>query len=189
LEITIEIIQACKGDDRKSINRLYEHCFHLLMPVCFRYNQNEEDARAALNQGFLKILTGLKQMEGDFNFNAWARRIMVNSLIDEYRKNKRYTDHISKSDSERELDFYAVSAKNEAESNFGYEMIMGLLEELPESTGIVFKLYVIEGYSHKEIGEQMDISEGTSKWHLSTARKMLRERIEEIESQKQRLVI
>lgn len=189
LEVTIEIIQGCKCDDRKSVNRLYEHCFQLLMPVCFRYNKNEEDARAALNQGFLKILAGLKQLEGDFNFNAWARRIMVNSLIDDYRKNKRYVEHITKSDNDRELDYYAVSSRNEAESNFGYDTIMALLNELPESTALVFKLYVIEGYSHKEIGDQLEISEGTSKWHLSTARKLLRERLEEIEGQRQRLVI
>lgn len=189
LEVTIEIIQACNRDDRKAINQLYEHCFHMLMPVCFRYNNNEEDARAALNQGFLKILSGLKQMEGEFNFGAWARRIMVNSLIDDYRKNKRYSDHITKSDNERELDYHATGAKNDAESNLGYDAIMWLLEDLPETSAYVFKLYVIEGYSHKEIGDMLDISEGTSKWHLSTSRKMLREKLEELENQKRRLVI
>jgi len=189
LEITLEIIQACNREDRKAINMLYEHCFQLLMPVCFRYNNNEEDARAALNQGFLKILAGLKQMDGEFNFGAWARRIMVNSLIDEYRKNKRYTDHIAKSDNERELDYHATGTKNEGESNLGYDTIMKLLEALPEATAYVFKLYVIEGFSHKEIGDQLDISEGTSKWHLSTARKMLREKLEALENHKQRMVI
>lgn len=189
LEITAEIIEACNRDDRKAINQLYEHCFRVLMPVCFRYNNNEEDARAALNQGFLKILAGMKQMEGEYNFGAWSRRIMVNSLIDDYRKNKRYKEHVTKSDNERELDYYATGTRNEAESNLGYDTIMRLLEELPETSAYVFKLYVIDGYSHKEIGELIDISEGTSKWHLSTARKQLRERLEEIENQRQCWVI
>lgn len=189
MEITAEIIEACNRDDRKAINQLYEHCFRVLMPVCFRYNNNEEDARAALNQGFLKILAGMKQMEGEYNFGAWSRRIMVNSLIDEYRKNKRYKEHVTKSDNERELDYYSTGTLNEAESNLGYDTIMRLLEELPETSAYVFKLYVIDGYSHREIGELIDISEGTSKWHLSTARKQLRERLEELENQRQRWVI
>lgn len=189
MEITIEIIEACNHDDRKAINLLYEHCFHMLMPVCYRYNNNEEDARAALNQGFIKILAGLKQMNEEFNFGAWARRIMVNSLIDDYRKNKRYTDHVSKSDNERELDYHGGGTSNDAESNLGYENILRLLDELPETTAYVFKLYVIEGYSHKEIGEKLSISEGTSKWHLSTARKQLRDLLEALENQKQRLVV
>jgi RNA polymerase sigma-70 factor (ECF subfamily) len=189
MDITPEIIQSCNRDDRKSINLLYEHCFGILMPVCFRYNSNEEDARASYNNGFLKILKGMKSIEGEINFNAWAKRIMVNALIDEYRKNKKYNTQITKSDNERELDFYSTGHRNDAESNLGYENIMMLVKELPESTGRVFNLYVIDGYSHKEIGELMEMSEGTSKWHLSTARKMLREKLERLENQNQRMVI
>ena len=189
MDITPEIIESCKCDDRKAINLLYEHCFKSLMPVCFRYNNNEEDARASYNNGFLKILNGLKKLEGDFNFNAWAKRVMVNTLIDEYRKNKNYNTQVSKSDNERELDYHSVGADNNAESNLGYENIIMLVKELPATTATVFNLYVIEGYSHKEIGESLDMSEGTSKWHLSTARKMLREKLERLENNNRRLVI
>lgn len=189
MSVTTEIIQKCISDDRKAINFMYEHCFHLLMPVCFRYNNNEEDARASYNAGFIKILKALNKVDEDVNFNAWAKRVMVNTLIDEYRKNKRYTSHISKSDNERELDFYSDGHLNHAESNLGYENIMMLVQELPKVSGHVFNLYVIEGYSHKEIGEQLDMSEGTSKWHLSTARKMLREKLDRLENRNQRMVI
>ena len=189
MDITPEIIEALKRDDRKVINLMYEYCFKMLMPVCFRYNNNEEDARASYNNGFLKILNGIKNVEGEFNFNAWAKRVMVNTLIDEYRKNKNYTTQVSKSDNERELDYHSTGAENNAESNLGYENIMMLVKELPVTTATVFNLYVIEGYSHKEIGDELDMSEGTSKWHLSTARKMLREKLEELESNNIRLVI
>jgi RNA polymerase sigma factor (sigma-70 family) len=189
MSITPEIIQQCIGDDRKAINYTYEHCFHLLMPVCFRYNSNEEDARAAFNGGFVKILKALEKLDKGANFNAWAKRVMVNTLIDEYRKNKKYNTQISKSDSERELDYYSEGQQNNAESNLGYENIMMLVKELPATTGHVFNLYVIEGYSHREIGEQLEMSEGTSKWHLSTARKTLREKLERLENQNQRMVI
>lgn len=189
VDITPEILSACRSDNRKAINVLYEHCFKFLMPVCFRYNNNEEDARASFNSGFMKILNGLKKTDEELNFHAWAKRIMVNSLIDEYRKNKKYNEQISKSDDEKTLDFYSSGAVNDAEGKIGYENILMLVKELPESTALVFNMYVIEGYSHKEIAEALEMSEGTSKWHLSTARKMLREKLERLENQNQRLVI
>ena len=189
MDITPEILQLCRKDDRKTINAMYEHCFRIFMPVCFRYNNNEEDARASCNAGFLKVLNGLKKVDDDINFNAWAKRIMVNTLIDEYRKNKKYNTQITKSDDERELDYYSTGTQNDAESNLGYENILKLVKELPTTTAVVFNLYVIEGYSHKEIAEKLDMSDGTSKWHLSTARKLLREKLEQLENQNQRLVI
>lgn len=189
MDITHDIIKACMRDDRKAINLLYEYGFKILMPICFRYNKNEEDARASFNLGFIKILNGLEKVDKDLNFNAWAKRIMVNSLIDEYRKNKKYNTQITKSDSETELDFYSTGGNNEAESNLGVENIMALIGELPTVTGQVFNMYVIDGFAHKEIAEMLDMSEGTSKWHLSTARKMLREKLDELENNNQRMVI
>ena len=188
-KISTEIIKLCIKDDRKAINQMYAFCFQLLMPVCFRYNKNEEDARAALNTGFLKILKGLPKLDEKANFKAWARRLMVNSLIDEYRKNKKYNEKIMKSDKESELDYYSKGTANDAESNLGVDNIMQLIKELPEITACVFNLFVIEGYSHKEIGEKLSMSDGTSKWHLSTARKQLREKLEKLDELNQRMVI
>ena len=189
MDITPEIIKSCIRDDRKAINLLFEFGFRLLMPICFRYNKNEEDARAAYNVGFIKILKGLPKIDENVNFKAWARRIMVNSLIDEYRKNKKYNERIQKSDSESELDYYSTGTSNDAESNLGVENIMQLVQELPKTTACVFNMYVIDGYAHKEIAEKLEMSEGTSKWHLSTARKMLREKLDRLENQNQRMVI
>jgi RNA polymerase sigma-70 factor (ECF subfamily) len=138
----------------------------------------------------MKILKGLESIKSDkVNFNAWSKRIMVNTLIDEYRKKKNYTNHISVKETERELDVVSNSSVNEAESDMGYENLIKLVQQLPEISGRVFNLYVIDGYSHKEIGDLLGISEGTSKWHLSTARKQLREKLEKMESQIQRMVI
>ena len=109
MDITHDILKACMRDDRKAINLLYEYGFKMLMPICFRYNNYEEDARAAFNSGFIKILSGLEKVDKDLNFDAWAKRVMVNSLIDEYRKNKKYNSQITKSDSESELDYYSTA--------------------------------------------------------------------------------
>lgn len=159
------------------------------MPVCYRYHNNEEDARSSLNIGFMKILKGLGSVDEDVNFPAWSKRIIVNTLIDEYRKKRNYSSRVISKETERELDIETVSGSNEAESNFGFESLLKLIKELPEVSQKVFNLYVIEGYNHKEIGDLLVISEGTSKWHLSTARKMLREKLEKIEMDQQRLVI
>jgi RNA polymerase sigma-70 factor (ECF subfamily) len=190
MQITPEILKACLKDDRKAIKQLYEYCFKLLMPVCYRYHNHNEDAHSSFNIGFMKILGGIESIvKEEMKFNAWSKRVMTNTLIDEYRKQKNHLSHISAKETERELDYHSESTKNEAESIIGCENIMNLVHELPSSTAKVFNLYVIDGYSHKEIGDLLEMSEGTSKWHLSTARKLLREKLELIEQQSQKMVI
>jgi RNA polymerase sigma-70 factor (ECF subfamily) len=176
MHIDADLIQACMKNKRKAQEQLYEACFKFLMPVCMRYHKNEEDARAIYNVAYLKILKNLNTINIDeVPFAAWAKRVMTNTLIDEYRKNKKYREKISKRDNERELEFHSTGIRNDAESNFGESDIMKLLDKLKPSTKRVFMLYVVEGYNHREIGEIMEMSEGTSKWHLSTARKELKE--------------
>ena len=189
IDINTELLQACVHDDRKAIQALFEHCFKVFMPVCRRYHNNDEDARSSLNIGFMKILKGLEKVDKEVNFPAWSKRIMVNTLIDEYRKSKNYLSKVSAKETERELDLQAVPTDNEVEASFGYENLLQLIATLPEISGKVFNLYVIEGYNHKEIGDLLGMSEGTSKWHLSTARKALREKLEKMEVQMQRMVI
>jgi RNA polymerase sigma factor (sigma-70 family) len=190
MDVDIDIIRACIKDDRKAVEHLYEYCFHLLMPACFRYHNNEEDARSSLNICFVKIIGGLKDVKLEkFNFNAWAKRVMNNTLIDEYRKKKKHQDRQMSTDNERELDFFSEGSENEAESNFEEAHILSVIAELPEVSQQVFNLFVIEGYSHKEIAEQLNFAEGTSKWHLSTARKMLRDKLEMLENKYKRMVI
>jgi len=152
------------------------------MPLCLRYHTNEEDARSSLNIAFLKIVKGLKELDLDgLNFNAWSKRVTNNTLIDEYRKRKNQSAHYVSKETDRELDFYAEGIHNDAISDFGCDTILQMLKEIPASSAHVFNLYVIDGYNHREIGELLEMSEGTSKWHLSTARKLLREKLEKIE--------
>jgi len=147
-----------------------------------RYYSNAEDARFAFNNGFLKIINGLAAVNlSEINFPAWSKRIMVNALIDEYRKNKNHETTIFAKETDRELELYANNTNNEGEENLNYEAIMQLLKTIPSISAHVFTLYVIDGYNHKEIGDLLEITEGTSKWHLSTARKTLRERLEKMQ--------
>ncbi|OGS77557.1 MAG: hypothetical protein A3D31_11205 [Candidatus Fluviicola riflensis] len=147
-----------------------------------RYYSNEEDARFAFNNGFLKIINGLAAINlEEINYAAWSKRVMVNVLIDEYRKNKNHQTLIFAKDTDRELELYANNSTNAGEEGLNYQAIMQLLTTIPPISAHVFTLYVIDGYNHKEIGDLLEITEGTSKWHLSTARKQLRDRLEEIE--------
>jgi RNA polymerase sigma factor (sigma-70 family) len=190
MKIDQELLQSCIKDDRKALEQLYKHCFHSLMPLCFRYHRNEEEARSSLNIGFVKIVGALKDVELEgFNFSAWSKRIMNNALIDEYRKRKKQNERFSSMDQESELDFFADSHENDAMSNMGTDSILELIKLLPAATAQVFNLYVIDGYNHKEIGEALGFAEGTSKWHLSQAKKMLREMLEKLEATNKRMVI
>lgn len=191
MQMDVSILIDCADNNRRAQKQLYEYCFRMLMPLCLRFHTNEEDARSSLNIAFLKIIKGLEGIDlNDINFNAWSKRITNNTLIDEYRKKKIQTTYYVNKETERELDYYAESSQNEAESDFGCDAIMKMLKEIPASSAQVFNLYVIDGYSHREIGELLQMSEGTSKWHLSTARKLMREKLEKMNLETpQKLVI
>jgi RNA polymerase sigma factor (sigma-70 family) len=178
MQVTNEIIEGCIKQDRRAQKALYECCYRQFIRLCLRYHTNHEDARFALNNGFLKIIKGLESVEQlDLNFNAWAKRIIVNSLIDDYRRNKNHRTHLIAKETDRELEAASENCSNEGELLLSYQEIMQLLSTIPPISAHVFTLYVIDGYSHKEIGELLEITDGTSKWHLSTARKLLRERL------------
>jgi RNA polymerase sigma factor (sigma-70 family) len=167
-----EIIQACIKGDRRAQNALYKMYFPLMSSICLRYTKDKDEAIQKLNSGYFKILKNIAQYDKRFAFATFARRIMVNHLIDEFRKEKRYLSIIEFKDS-NELE--ETAAYNQAELDFDAKYLLDLLKTLPELTQKVFNLYAIDGYKHKEIAELLKMSEGTSKWHVSDARKKLKE--------------
>lgn len=172
-----KIIEACKKNDRRAQEKLYEWYFVKVMPTCMRYHRNEEDARSVLNIGFVKVCRNLDKLKPDTPFEAWVRRIVMNTIIDEFRKNKNYLQLVDAKETDRELEIKSEVVENDVWSKMETDVLMGLLKKLPEVSRKVFNLYVIDGYTHKEIGEMLDISDGTSKWHLSNARKLLRDMV------------
>ncbi len=183
MQVTKQILLGSAENDRRSQKLLYEYCYRQFIRLCMRYYTNHEDARHALNNGFLKIVNGLQNVDLDeLNFPAWAKRIIVNTLIDEYRKNKNHNQAIVAKETESELAFAAEKVENEGAQELSYQEVLDLLKTIPPISAHVFTLYIIDGYSHKEIGDLLEITEGTSKWHLSTARKLLRERLEMMEN-------
>ncbi len=175
-----QIIEACKLNDRRSQEKLYEWYYVKVMPTCMRYHKNEEDARNVLNIGFVKVCKNLDKLKENTPLEAWVRRIVMNTIIDEFRKNKNYLKLVDQKETDRELEIAGTSVENGVWSKMEMDVLMGLLKRLPEVSRKVFNLYVIDGYTHREIGDMLEISDGTSKWHLSNARKLLREMVNKL---------
>jgi RNA polymerase sigma factor (sigma-70 family) len=172
--VSEDIIKGCLACDVRSQNALYNACFQLLMSICYRYTRNEDDAADLVNRGFLKIITNLEKYDTDQPLDKWISTIMVHTIIDEYRSNKTYKTMI------QHTDIYPVELPsaidlNEAEARLNAKDIQKCIQQLPDASKMVLNMYVFEGFSHKEIAKALNISEGTSKWHLSNARNLLKQ--------------
>jgi RNA polymerase sigma-70 factor (ECF subfamily) len=169
-EPSADLLNKAFNYDRKSQLELYKLCFPILVAIARRYRTNEEDHVTLVNNAFIKIIQNLDKYK-DAYFFSWIKRIMTNEVIDDYRRNKKYNT-LFQHDALIESNDAVVSA-TEYEINDAF--LQKIMLELPESTRVVFNLFAIDGYSHKEIGEQLGISEQTSKWHTKMARKKLKE--------------
>lgn len=179
MRISQQLIQDCKNGDRRAQFQLYKSCFNVLMGVCMRYKKDEDEAASVLNMGFLKILNNIDKYRPEVPFEAWIRRIMINTVIDEFRKNRKVRELIEHTDFS---DHQAINLEvdyNAADQMFDAEHLEAFIKKLPPVTQKVFNLYAVDGYTHKEVGEFLGISDGTSKWHLSSARKKLAEMIQQ----------
>ena len=170
----IDIISGCKKGDRKAQEKLYKNYYRAMMTICLRYTKNDEDAVEVLNNGFFKVFKNIQRYDSmQSGLYTWIRTIVVNSCLD-FIKQKQKLEKVSalNEDAEVHIDPEVVSKikKNE---------LLDQVRKLAPATQAVFNLYVIEGYNHKEISEMLNISEGTSKWHLSEARKNLQQLINE----------
>lgn len=151
----------------------YERFYSYALSVCLAYSSNQEDAREILNDGFLKVFQHLSDLKNEEVLLMWLRRIMVNTAIDFYRKNKQKAIQMSieLTGSEPEEPYFndeAIFAQLSAEH------ILAVLHQLPPTYRLVFSLYVLEGYTHREIAEQLGIAESTSRSYLTEANQLLR---------------
>jgi len=176
MQIDKEILDACIKGERSAQNRLYKEVFSYLMNICIRYKNDYDTAGASLNAIFLKVLHNLSKFRKEDSFIAWMKRIAVNHLIDEYRKQKRDMERLSYID---DLSISRVpSSIHQKEAELECEYLLAMIRELPPLTAKVFNLYAIDGFKHREIGELLEMSENTSKWHLRQARQKLRAKLE-----------
>lgn len=162
-----DLIMGCKQKNRLAQKYLYQRYFGKMLGICMRYANNREEAAEILNIAFLKVFESLDQYKATGAFGGWVARIVFNTSIDFVRKNttyKKVMDYNSEKD---------AAINEEAIENLAVEDLYKTIQKLPPASRSVFCLYVIDGYKHQEIADQLQISVGTSKWHLSNARKEL----------------
>ncbi len=174
---TDSLLDGCRRGDRKSQELLYRSLGSKMLGVCLRYAKDHYEAEDMLQMGFVKVFQKVAEFRGEGSFEGWIRRIMVNTAIETYRRNQRTLQVV-------DID----EVYDEPQSMFdmsGLETkdLLNLIKALPGGYRLVFNMYVIEGYSHKEIGEKLGITEGASKSQLSRARAILKEKVLKMEDQ------
>lgn len=169
-----ELIRGCIRNERSCQERLYQLFYGRMMAVVKRYIDHDEQAEEVLNNGFLRAFQKVGQYTFQGSFEGWLRKIVFHAVSDYVKQNVRYNEKIVLV----EKDQYVH--KDHADKLY-YNQLLELVQSLPDATRVVFNMYVMEGYSHKEIGKIVGISEGTSKWHLSEGRRILKDKIEKLQ--------
>lgn len=161
-----ELVDGClKGDSRQQ-RLLFEKYYGRMLGVCQRYTVDRDQAKDILQEAFIKIFQKMQQFKFNSPLEAWMRRITVNTAIDRFRKNS-----MEPTIKELETSTYHISAEGQdVVSDIAHTELLAFINELPAGYKMVFNLYIIEGFSHKEIAEQLGITEGTSKSQLAKAR-------------------
>ena len=168
---------SCMKGDRAAQKVLYDRLAPRMFPLCIRYVSDRDLAEDVLQDGFVTLFTKLHEYKGEGSFEGWARRIFVTTAL----MNLRKKDALKMSDDLEAAKGLRAETSSQLQ-NLGYKELMAMITELPPGFRTVFNMYVIEGYSHKEIGEALGISETTSRTQLSRARIWLQNKIKEREN-------
>lgn len=181
--INFGLIEKCLKKDRKAQYEFYEKHAPRLYGVCLRYSKTTIDAEDILQEGFIKIFRYLGNYRGEGSFEGWLRRIMVTTAMNYYKKKNLMNREV-----EPESIRIPLYSDHEIVSEMSHKELLSFIHDLPHGYRTVFNLNTIEGYSHKEIGEIMQISVNTSKSQLSRAKSSLRKRIETLFQQEESLM-
>lgn len=167
-----DVIAGCIAGDRLCQKALYEHFYSKMLSVCQRYSKDYDEAVGLMNEGFVKVFCNIAKYRPERSLESWIKRIMINNAIDHYRKMKKHRHH-------QDIDVvYDHGVEGNVLAELEAAEILKLVQELPPAYRTVFNLFVIEGLSHREIAEQLGVSEGTSKSNLSKARAKLKNKLQ-----------
>lgn len=180
MSVDKRIIKDCKKNKRRGVEALYKECAGWMLGVARRYIFDRNEAMSVVNIAMLSALKHIATFDENRNekFEAWIKTILVRKLIDYQRKAEKETRIIDI----QEVPYQPVQPYGRTDEALNIQNLKDMINTLPMKTKTVFNLYAIEGYKHKEIAVMLDISEGTSKWHLSDARKKLQMKLTELEN-------
>jgi len=171
-----QIIEGCVRHDRRSQQELYDRYSRFLLGVCLRYATDKAEAEDILQESFLKIYFNIKEYSGTGSFTGWLRKVAVNTAITHYHKNLKHRYHV-------DIDEYAsveTGTTSFEEDFFTSDELYRVLNELPAGYRMVFNMYAVEGYKHKEIAEILHIDTNTSKSQYSRAKAVIRDKLEKL---------
>lgn len=167
-----ELIQGCIANDRRCQQMLYDMFFDTLCKIGFTYTKDENDVLSIVNDGFLKAFQNIHTFQHKGSFEGWLKRIMYHCVMDHFRYKDKKLAFLQPMD---------VLPETASSDNILQELILAemleFLDQLPENSAKALRLFAIEGYSHADIGKEMNISEGTSRWHVAQARNILKEKL------------
>lgn len=167
-----EIIKDCLRGKISAPNLLYKRYASKMLGVCMRYFKTIEEAEDVLQDGFIKVFSNLNKFRNDGSFEGWIRRIMINSAINNHRSNQKHYFHSNIDEIQEQ-----ISSDNVFFDDYSCDQLLKMIHELPTGYRLVFNLYEIEGYKHKEIGDMLNISLNTSKTQLMKARNLLKKKL------------
>ncbi len=164
-----QLIENCKINDTKAQSELYKLFSSKLFSICLKYSRNYAEAEDNLQDAFLTIFKKIDQFKNKGSFEGWLKRVTINTVLQQYR-NQKVFDIVNENiidDTEIDID----------EDNISIDYLLQIIQELPDRYRLIFNLYVLDGYSHKDIATMLDINIGTSKSNLARARQILKQTI------------
>ncbi len=167
-----ELIIKCKHQDAKAQGELYKQYNRILFAICLRYSPNFNEAEDNLQDAFITIFKKVEQYKGKGSFEGWMKRVTVNTVLQKYRKQRSF-EIVDEGQIEDEAEVEIESEE------IPLDFLLKIVQELPDRYRLVFSMYVMDGYQHKEIAEMLGISDGTSKSNLARARMILKNKIED----------
>lgn len=173
-QINKKLIKACIRNERAAQKQLYQAYYAYAMSICLRYSNSKDDAVEILNDGFMKVFKYLKGFDQKKPFRPWFGRIMVNAAVDHFNK---YKSKFETSQLESALN---LSDRSDIIQGISYHEIIDMIQQLPPSYRTVFNLYVVEGFTHEEIAQQLGVTVGTTKSNLFKARRYMRDILEKV---------
>lgn len=168
-----EIIQGCIENKASAQEKLYSLYSRRMMAICLRYTRSRAEAEDIFHEAFIKVFKHIHTWQGG-SFEGWMRRIFVNTAINHFHQNRKYFDHVDASHAESML-----SSSENIISQLSNQELLEIIDRLPDGYKLIFNLHVVEGYSHNEIAEMLNIAEGSSKSQLSKAKAHLKKLIDD----------
>ncbi|MEI6348260.1 MAG: RNA polymerase sigma factor [Bacteroidota bacterium] len=179
-----ELLAGCNNGDNKCQYMLYKKFAPVMLAVCRRYASSLEEAEDVLQDGFIKIFNNLDKYRGDGSLEGWIRRIMVNTALNQYRSSLKTLYQLDVTEIQELIEDNRSTHLDKMNAN----VLLKMIETLPKGYKLIFNLYEIEGYAHKEIAEMLNISINTSKSQLLKARRVLQKKVEELTERENKLL-